>query len=140
SALSAKSLSSPPHPPSPPTPLRISAPPGPILSKQRCSRSTRVEPSACGVNCTSTSLDFARSGSKPHSCVICHANTKRRGGSHVVICPHGQLVPSACSPYIRPPSNGSMTARVMGDLPMWCVRGHQLSKPSVKTRKACSAL
>src|SRR5262249_32786270 len=66
--------------------------------------------------------------------------TKRRGGSHVVICPQGQVVPSTCSLYICPPSNSSMTPRVIGDLPMWCVRGHQLSKPSVNTRNACSAL
>ena len=28
----------------------------------------------------------------------------------------------------------------IGDFPMWWVRGHQLSKPSVNTRNACSTL
>src|SRR5207253_4706954 len=83
------------HPPSPLTPTRIASPPGTRLNP-RCSRSTRVRPSPSGVKRTSTSLDCDRSGSYDQSDLIFHAITKRDGGSHAVIWPQSQSVPSTC--------------------------------------------
>ena len=59
--------------------------------------STRVDPPETGVKRTSTSLDFARSGSYSHFRVIYQAITNRRGGSHARTLPQSQSVPSICS-------------------------------------------
>src|SRR5580658_882436 len=67
--------------------LRMVSKPAPWRSKQRCSRSTRVEPSGSAVKRTSTSLDLARSGSYCHVGLTCQAITKRFGGSQARMLP-----------------------------------------------------
>ena len=74
----------------------------PKRSRLRCSRFTRVVRGPSAVKVTSSSV--TKSGSYCHCAVICHASTRRFGGSHSSTLPTLHSLPSSHTEYQRPPT------------------------------------